>query len=616
MPIMKLIPALKDYLWGGDYLKKYRQSNLDKIAESWELSMHKDGLSKVNINGEIKNLKDVITNMDLGKNLEKFSDFPVLIKLIDAKDNLSVQVHPSDEYALKYEGQYGKTEMWYVIDAKEDAGLYVGFKEDENVDKVRKYLKEGTILDHLNFFKVKKGDVFFIKSGTIHAIGKGVTLIEIQQNSNLTYRLYDYNRKDKNGNLRPLHIDKALNVIDYHKYKQVNHEKNFLGISKYFASYQKNAIIDKEIFEPDSFVSITFLDGKGTINGITYQKFDSFFISAGEKCFIEGVGTYILTKVLKMEKYVIGVDIGGTTFKIGIVNEFGQVLAKTTYPVDFNQTQVEMIETLGRKILKLMEENNVSKENTLGIGVGCPGSINSIEGTCDFSGNLRWNRLPVAKILERVCGLETKISNDANVATLGEVKFGCGKGYKDVIMITLGTGVGGGIIINGKLYEGNEGKGAEIGHSVIHMNGRKCTCGRKGCLEAYTSASALVNDAKKVMRKYKDSIMWKKCQDNIDNLNGKIIFDSAKEGDAAANKVLDQYFVYLKEVVLNFCNIFRPELIIIGGGLSGQKDYLLNRLVPLLEEENYGFFNTPKVEIKCAELGNDAGIIGAASLID
>ena len=183
-------------------------------------------------------------------------------------------------------------------------------------------------------------------------------------------------------------------------------------------------------------------------------------------------------------------------------------------------------------------------------------------------------------------------------------------------MITLGTGVGGGIIINGKLYEGNEGKGAEIGHSVIHMNGRKCSCGRKGCLEAYTSASALVNDAKKVMRKYKDSIMWKKCQDNIDNLNGKIIFDSAKEGDTAANKVLDQYFVYLKEVVLNFCNIFRPELIIIGGGLSGQKDYLLNRLVPLLEEENYGFFNTPKVEIKCAELGNDAGIIGAASLID
>lgn len=143
-------------------MKKYRQSDLDKIAESWELSMHKDGLSKVNINGEIKNLKDVITNMDLGKNLEKFSDFPVLIKLIDAKDNLSVQVHPSDEYALKYEGQYGKTEMWYVIDAKENAGLYVGFKEDENVDKVRKYLNEGTILDHLNFFKVKKVMCFLL----------------------------------------------------------------------------------------------------------------------------------------------------------------------------------------------------------------------------------------------------------------------------------------------------------------------------------------------------------------------------------------------------------------------------------------------------------------------
>lgn len=297
MAIYKLIPALKDYIWGGTNLKKYRKTDLDIISESWELSFHQDGLSKIEIDNKLVNLSDVVKKEDLGENASNFPFFPVLIKLIDAKENLSVQVHPSDEYALKNENSFGKTEMWYVISALEGAGLYVGFKEDENKENVEKYLHDGTILDHLNFFKVKEGDCYFIPSGTIHAIGKGVTLIEIQQNSNLTYRLYDYNRVDKNGLKRPLHIEKALNVIDYNKYQKEEKRDNLLCKCKYFTSYKLDASIDKKIYYKDSFTSITFLSGEGKINNLDYKKFDSFFISAGEECLLKGNGTYILTRV-------------------------------------------------------------------------------------------------------------------------------------------------------------------------------------------------------------------------------------------------------------------------------------------------------------------------------
>lgn len=297
MAIYKLIPALKDYIWGGTNLKKYRKTDLDIISESWELSFHQDGLSKVEIDNKLVNLSDVVKKEDLGEKASNFPFFPVLIKLIDAKENLSVQVHPSDEYALKNENSFGKTEMWYVISALEGAGLYVGFKENENKENVEKYLHDGTILDHLNFFKVKPGDCYFIPSGTIHAIGKGVTLIEIQQNSNLTYRLYDYNRVDKNGLKRPLHIEKALNVIDYNKYQKEEKRDNLLGKCKYFTSYKLDASIDKKIYYKDSFTSITFLSGEGKINNLDYKKFDSFFISAGEECLLKGNGTYILTRV-------------------------------------------------------------------------------------------------------------------------------------------------------------------------------------------------------------------------------------------------------------------------------------------------------------------------------
>ncbi len=312
-----------------------------------------------------------------------------------------------------------------------------------------------------------------------------------------------------------------------------------------------------------------------------------------------------------MKKYYIGVDIGGTSFKIGLVREDGIIINKMSYLVKNSAKQEEMIIELANQILDFIKVNEITLDNIVGIGIGCPGSINSKLGVCDYSNNLKWYDLKIVEILKKYINLPIKITNDANAATLGEYKFGVGKNYQNVIMLTLGTGVGGGVIINGKLYEGNDGKGAELGHSVIKLNGRKCTCGRKGCIEAYASASALAKEARSIVTKHKESSLYL----DKDHLTGRIIFEHANKGDKIANIIIDKYCYYLKEAILNYCNIFRPDLIILGGGLSAQKEVLLNHIVPCMEKEHYGFSNTPKVELKCAELGNDAGIIGAASLL-
>ena len=217
---IKLKPAFKDYLWGGTRLRDDfgKECDFEKIAESWELSCHKDGNSVV-ADGEFAGLTlaEYIEKQGksvLGTNCEKFENFPILIKLIDAKDNLSVQVHPDNEYAMRVEGEYGKTEMWYIVDCDEGATLLYGFKHEISKDEFRERIANNTLLEVTNAVPVKKGDVFFIEAGTLHAIGKGILIAEIQQNSNTTYRIYDYGRVGADGKPRQLHVDKAVEVTD------------------------------------------------------------------------------------------------------------------------------------------------------------------------------------------------------------------------------------------------------------------------------------------------------------------------------------------------------------------------------------------------------------------
>ena len=297
--VIKIKPVVKSYIWGCQYFQKFKNIDLDIISELWELSVRDDFSSIIDSGiNKGKSLKEVLTKDDIGPNSDRFIYFPLLIKLIDAKDNLSVQVHPSDEYALKNENSFGKSEMWHIINADEDAGIYVGFNNDYKKEEIERRLNDGTILETLNFFKVKPGDTFVINPGTIHAIGKGVRLIEIQQNSNITYRLYDYLRKDKDGNYRELHIKQALEVINYKKYVSSNSTSSVLADNQYFHVERKEVNGELTIkADEGSFVSFTFIDGEGTVDDLNYKIYDTFFLPNGKSCTVKGKGIVIISRV-------------------------------------------------------------------------------------------------------------------------------------------------------------------------------------------------------------------------------------------------------------------------------------------------------------------------------
>ena len=297
MKISKLYPECKDYLWGGNRLKeKYgKQTDKTPCAESWELSFHKDGLTRL-ANG--KTLAETAIEQELGENVKNFPFFPVLIKFIDAEQNLSVQVHPSDEYALKHENSFGKTEMWYIVEAEQGAGIYLGFNRDVTKEEYENAIKEKRLTELLNFYEVKAGECYFIPSGTIHAIGKGCLICEIQQNSNLTYRVYDYGRKDKNGNERELHIEKALKVTNLKKFEPITFE-DCLGKCEYF-TVEKYMVDGEQAFYADekSFQCITCVKGKGFIEEMEIKQGDSYFIPANfGKYRLNGQMEIILTKI-------------------------------------------------------------------------------------------------------------------------------------------------------------------------------------------------------------------------------------------------------------------------------------------------------------------------------
>lgn len=309
---VKLTPAFKDYLWGGERLKTEFNKNTDMtpLAESWELSAHKDGQSIV-AEGAYKGLTltaylDAVGKDALGAACEKYNYFPLLIKLIDAKGDLSVQVHPSDEYALEHEGEYGKTEMWYILDCEEGAALYYGFKEDTTREAYESAIKEGRLTDILNRVPVKRGDVFFIPAGTVHAIGAGILICEIQQNSNTTYRVYDYNRRDKNGNLRPLHVEKALAVSDLKKSPALpeipDGDDVLLAECGYFEVRRLHFAGDGSVpATAGSFTALTVTEGEGTLSDgesiLSFRKGDTLFIPAQETSFaVKGACEMILSR--------------------------------------------------------------------------------------------------------------------------------------------------------------------------------------------------------------------------------------------------------------------------------------------------------------------------------
>ncbi len=314
--------------------------------------------------------------------------------------------------------------------------------------------------------------------------------------------------------------------------------------------------------------------------------------------------------------YFLGLDLGGTTVKGGLLDQDGHIIAKNEIPTGAGRPCGQVAADIAEQGKKLIDEAGVPADCVKAAGICSPGTINTEKGEVVFSGNLGWRCAPLSEELEKCLGIPVFLGNDANVAALGEARYGSGRNYRDSILITLGTGVGGGIIMGGRIFEGGRSAGAEIGHMAIVCGGEPCTCGRRGCFEAYASATALIRQAREAMNAPggADSLMWKLCGGDPDAVCGKTVTDAVTAGDKTAEQVWDRYLDYLAEGTANLINIFRPEAVLYGGGVSKAGSLLLDRLVPKFEGLIFGGNDYAHVDFGIAALGNDAGICGAAAM--
>ncbi len=316
--------------------------------------------------------------------------------------------------------------------------------------------------------------------------------------------------------------------------------------------------------------------------------------------------------------YYIGVDLGGTNIAVGIVNEDKKIVLKGSTPTNASREGELIIKDMAALTEKLLKEAHISLSEVAYVGIASPGTANCDTGVIEYANNLPFKHFPIAEYFKKYLAVPNVIvENDANAAALGEALAGAAKGSHTSVMVTLGTGVGGGIVIDGKVYSGFNHAGGELGHMVIHQNGRPCSCGRRGCFEAYSSATALSAMTKEKILACKENGIPSIMVDEY-AVNGKATartaFSAMKQGDTPAKEVVDTYIAYLATGIANIINIFQPEILTIGGGVCNEKDYLLKPLLARVESETYDREGVPKTKIVIAELGNDAGIIGAACL--
>ncbi len=311
--------------------------------------------------------------------------------------------------------------------------------------------------------------------------------------------------------------------------------------------------------------------------------------------------------------YYIGVDLGGTKIAVGLVNEKNEIVEKMSCATGAERENDAVTADIASLIKSITARRGVKKCDVAYVGIACPGALNIDTGTVERACNLNMENYPIAERLESMIGMKIYIENDANAAALGEAVAGAASGTENSIMVTLGTGVGGGIIIGGKIYSGFNYAGGELGHMVIEHNGRPCNCGRNGCWEAYSSATALIAMTKEAMEKYPDSYMHTIAEKD-GKVSGKTAFIAQRQGDVAGDEVVKKYIAYLATGVTNVINLFQPEILCIGGGVSNEGKGLIEPLKEAVDREVFTKNSKNKTEIRIAMLGNDAGIIGAAGI--
>ena len=312
--------------------------------------------------------------------------------------------------------------------------------------------------------------------------------------------------------------------------------------------------------------------------------------------------------------YRIGVDLGGTNIAVGVVTEDMKIIGRGKVKTRCPRPAAEIFDDIALAVEMAVKDAGISMDDVVSVGVGTPGSVNKDTGYIEFANNLAFDNVPAKEMLEERIGKTVYLDNDANCAALGEAIAGVGKGVGNFVAVTLGTGVGSGIIVNGKIVSGVNYAAGEMGHTVIVVNGKQCNCGRKGCWEQYASATALISQTKEAMLEDKESKMWQLVNGNIDNASGRTAFDAMRLGDETAKKVVDNYIYYVTVGVINIINTFQPEYVCIGGGISHEGDTLLAPMREHIKNECYSIHAKKQTKVVAAELGNDAGIFGAALL--
>lgn len=316
--------------------------------------------------------------------------------------------------------------------------------------------------------------------------------------------------------------------------------------------------------------------------------------------------------------YRIGIDLGGTNIAAGLVNEKFEIIAKESTPTLVGRPNLEIVRDIAALANKLCADAGITLSDVASLGIASPGIVDDTTGCVVYANNLDFRNFPILPELHKLLDIaEMHIENDANAAAWGEAIAGAAKGSKSSVMITLGTGVGGGIVDGGKVYKGFNNAAGELGHIVIRVDGRPCTCGRHGCWEAYSSATGLINMTKEKIEECKqtgrETVMTRLVAEK-GKVNGRTAFDGKRLGDAAACEVVDEYIKYLASGIASMINIFQPEVLSIGGGISNEGQYLLDLVIPKVHEQQYGTGLVPMTDIRIAQLRNDAGIIGAAVL--
>ena len=310
--------------------------------------------------------------------------------------------------------------------------------------------------------------------------------------------------------------------------------------------------------------------------------------------------------------YHLGIDLGGTNIAVGVVDENFKIVGRGKMKTNAPRPAEEICDDMATAVKMAVEDAGLTMDDIDTIGIGAPGSINPHTGMIAVSNNLQFEKVPMGPMLKERLGRDVFIENDASAAAYGEFLAGAGRGTQDMVAITLGTGVGGGVIIGGKLFSGSNLAGGELGHTVIVQGGEQCTCGRKGCWEAYASATGLIKLTKASMEANPNSKMWELCDGDINNASGRTAYDGMRADDEAAKEVVKKYEEYVACGITNMVNIFQPEVLCIGGGISKEGDTLLAPIVEVVVAERFTKNVEKQTVVKIAELGNDAGIIGAA----